>query len=295
MDASLPKTRLRRVTCAVAAVAAAAALTACSTENEDATPDSGATEQTQAAEGEGEGSEENTAPDAPLSELILTGEEVPGLNFEPIGPEKMMQDLTSQLPDNFEIEPAECKEFADYNSESSEGPEARVSGFDNNSKLAAVSLSSDTELAGNVSKLVSQCPHYSIDADLSGFVKEQTKDSGYELTPEIEEMLGPDFGKTSQNNTVSEVEAEAPDGVDKFFAFFLEGTETSMGQEFPVAKLQMVGVVDGVTVTATGSPFAGIDPQSGELVGNPSDTNIESYKTKTEEVFAAQVEKIRNA
>lgn len=294
MNTSLSKTRFRRVTCAVAAAAAATALTACSTENEDATSGTGAEEQTQAA-AESEGSEKNTAPDAPLSDLILTGEEVPGLNFEPIGPEGMMQDLVSQLPDNFEIEPAECKEFANYNSENAEGVEARVSGFDNNSKLAAVSLSSDVELASNVSELVSQCPHYSIDADLSGFVKEQTKDAGYELTPEIEEMLGPDFGKTSQNNTVSEVEAEAPDGVDKFFAFFLEGTETAMGQEFPVAKLQMIGVVDGVTVTATGSPFAAIDPQSGELKGNPSDTNIESYKAKTEEVFAAQVEKIRNA
>lgn len=295
MDASLPKTRLRRVTCAVAAVAAAAALTACSTENEDATPDSGATEQTQAAEGEGEVSEENAAPKAPLSELILTGEEVPGLNFEPLGPDGMMQDLVSQVPDDVEFQPAECKEFANYGGEDSAGLELRMSGYEDNSKLAGVSLSSDVELAGKAPQLVSQCPHYSFEADLSDFVKEQTANSGYEITPEIEQMLGPDFGKTSQDISVSGVEAEAPEGVDKFFAFYIEGTESAMGQEFPVAKLQLVGVVDGVFVSAYGAPFSGLDPETGELMGNPQVVDKEAYQAKAEEVFAAQVEKIRNA
>lgn len=286
----------RRLTCAVAAIATAAALGACSTDDESSS-EAGSSEQTQAAEQAGDTDEggEGETPDAPLSELILTGDEVPGLNLEPLGPENMMQDLVSQLPDNVEVTPPECKDIANFGSDPEQTPESRVSGYDDNSKLVGVSLSPDVSMAVNTPDLVSKCPQYTVETDLSEFVEEQTANSGYEIPPEAQEMLGPDFGKSTQTNTLSEVQAESPEGVEDFYAFYLEGTESALGQEFPVAKLQIVGVIDGIMVSVTSSPFAVPDPQTGELLGTPADIDKDAYLAKAQEVFNAQVEKIRNA
>ena len=288
MSTSLHKTRFRRLTCAAAAVAAAAALTACSAENEESGPATGSEEQSQAAE-------ENAAPDAPLSELILAGDEVPGLNFEPLGPDGMMQDMLSQAADGATVEPAECAEFADYGG-NAEGAEMRMSGFDNNSKIAGVTLSPNVGLATNAPDIVSTCPSYTVNVDNSELIRDYAEESaGEEMPPEVEEILGDDFGKSTQTVSIFEVEAAAPEGVEDFYAFYLEGTETAMGPEFPVAKLQIVGVVDGIAVMATGAPFAGLDPATGELMGNPQEVDTQAYQAKAEEVFAAQVEKIRSA
>lgn len=298
MSTSLHKSRFRRLTCAAAAVAAAAALTACSAENEDSGPATGSEEQTQAAaesEGGGKGAEENAAPDAPLSELILAGDEVPGLNFEPLGPDGMMQDMMAQAAQGATVEPAECAEFADYGS-NAEGAEMRMSGFENNSKIAGVTLSPNVDLVINAPDIVSTCPSYTVNVDNSELIRDYAEESaGEEMPPEVEEILGDDYGKSTQTVSISEVEAAAPEGVEDFFAFYLEGTETAMGQEFPVAKLQVVGVVDGIAVIATGGPFAGLDPETGELMGNPQEVDKQAYQAKAEEVFAAQVEKIRSA
>lgn len=137
MNTSLSKTRFRRVTCAVAAVAAATALTACSTENEDATSGTGTEEQTQAAAG-GEGSEENTAPDAPLSDLVLTGEEVPGLNFEQFGDEELIGNVFAHASEGITIEPAECKDLADLQASDAEGLVGMMSPFEDNSSMVTV-------------------------------------------------------------------------------------------------------------------------------------------------------------
>ena len=288
MSTPLHKTRFRRLTCAVAAVAAASALTACSAENEDSGPATGSEEQTEATE-------ENAAPDAPLSELILAGDEVPGLNFEPLGPDGMMQDMMSQAADGATVEPPECAEFADYGG-NAEGAEMRMSGFDNNSKIAGVTLSPNVDLATNAPDIVSTCPSYTVNVDNSELIRDYAEESaGEEMPPEVEEILGDDFGKSTQTVSISEVDAAAPEGVEDFYAFYLEGTETTMGQEFPVAKLQIVGVVDGIAVMATGAPFAGLDPETGELMGNPQEVDTLAYQAKAEEVFAAQVEKIRSA
>lgn len=298
MNTSLHKTRFRRLTCAVAAVAAAAALTACSAENEDSGPAPGSEEQTQAAaesEGGGKGTEENAAPDAPLSDLILAGDEVPGLNFEQMGNEEFNSSIATMAEEGTTIEPAECQGFANIAAGDVEGLVAAISPVDNGSSLAGVALSPNAERASTTSELVKKCPQYTAEIDNHDAIMDLAGGEGNEVPPEVEEMVRGDFGKSTQNVTMSEVEVQAPEGVEDLFAYFVEGTMSTMGQEFPTAQMQILGVVDGILVTATSGPLSGLDPVSGEQTGIPGEIDKELYQAKAEEVFAAQVEKIRSA
>lgn len=294
MNTSLSKTRFRRVTCAVAAVAAATALTACSTENEDVASGTDTEEQAQSAAG-GEGSEENTAPDAPLSDLVLTGEEVPGLNFEQFGDEELIGNVFAHASEGITIEPAECQDLADLQSSDAEGLVGMMSPFEDNSSVVTVGVSPNVERASKISEQVSKCPQFTTEIDNHDLIMDAAGGEDMEMPPEVQEMIRNDFGKSTQSATSTELEAQAPEGVEDFFAYYIEGTTTTMGQEYPTAQAQLVGVVDGVLVVTSSGPLSGFDPVSGEQTGKPGEANKELYQAKAEEVFAAQVEKIRNA
>jgi len=284
--------RIRMDAAAVALVAlmGGAGLAACSSDSDSA---EGAAEATSASASDGSGEK----PDAPLEDLLIADDAVPGVPMSPGFDQQMAQGIMGAAESGqvkFDVQPAECSEMIDFTQR--KAPTSKFGMYDNDTKLASVMISEEPGNAKKWTDLISKCPSVTLSTDSSEFAKQGAADMmGEEIPPEVLDSLGEDFGKTTLETKYTEVDAEAPEGVSDFHVFRMEGQESTMGVTLPTAQVIAFGSVDGIFVSTSGSSSAMPDPTTGEPLKELQPADMDAFQAKAEEILRAQAEKIQNA
>lgn len=276
---------------ALVALMGGAGLAACSSDSDSA---DGAAEATSAAAEEGSTGDK---PDAPLEDLLIADDAVPGVPMSPGFDQQFAQGIMGAAESGqvkFDVQPAECSEMIDFTQR--KAPTSKFGMYDDDTKLASVMISEEPDSAKKWTDLISKCPSVTLSTDSSEFAKQSAAEMmGEELSPEVLDNLGEGFGKTTLETKYTEVEVEAPEGVSDFHAFRMEGQESTMGVTLPTAQVIAFGSVDGIFVSTSSSSSALPDPTTGEPLKELQPADMDAFQDKAEEIFRAQAEKIQNA
>ena len=278
---------------AIIAALGIAALSACGTGGD--TGDKGASH-------DGSGSGDNTpataaAPAASEKELLLVNE-VPGITFDkPI--DKSITDLAAgPLADSMSIEPKECSKFQEASTRISDLT-GTFAEFKNEKVVASVALSKQPDLYDQYEDATDGCSELKMTTDGKQAAEEAMK--GQDIPPEAKDIIdGMDF---SANYTMRLEKWDPKISVspEKVAAHETSGTGQMSGVNTEISGFRIMGVVNGVVIIVTTTPFADLDKVGDAgIAGQTGAEGItpeakDAAKTHAVEVFDAQAKKIMAA
>lgn len=285
----------RQISISAASLAAVVALGACTPSLPGASffgidngeEESSSVKQPSPADAERVGLLDDGADSYDLYLLSLTGGEVPGMDFDHFSHTRVPSDPI----DTYELSDTplpQCAKLANLDIADADDATESASTYDEQTKTAVVNLSLDTSLVDQLRNFVTQCGDHEFTLDHSEMMERSARQAGAEISP--------GYGIFDYDNTVAEIDAAQPEGVEDFYALHIRGTQTHMGREVPISRLQLVGVVNGIFVSAFSSAVLPPSDDPMEIPEiDPANTEASALQGRTEEVFAAQVEILRNA
>lgn len=237
------------------------------------------------------------APTASEKELLLVNE-VPGITFDkPI--DKSITDLAAgPLADSMSIEPKECSKFQEASTRISDLT-GTFAEFKNEKVVASVALSKQPDLYDQYQDATDGCSELKMTTDGKQAAEEAMK--GQDIPPEAKDIIeGMDF---SANYTIrlSEWDPKISVSPEKVAAHETSGTGQMSGINTEISGFRIMGVVNGVVIIVTTTPFADLDKVGDAgIAGQTGAEGItpeakDAAKTHAVEVFDAQAKKIMAA
>lgn len=265
---SLPRRRGRRLLAVSAALGLALSVSACTIgESDDDKAAAGSTSTEQSATAESSASADadkaadsgGDAPAAGIDELILNSTDAPELGLKPVPAEEIAggMDALGALAQDVKVDPPHC---ADLNQDAltakaEPGTIAIQSGMQGQTPFA-VALTTSPEGLPQRAGEIEKCPVMTVTIPIEG--------------QEI---------KSETTNTM--LQDKAPEGVEDFAAVLQDTSMDIAGQAMNSGTVMITGTVRGIGVSVTGTSAIGeLSPEA---------------QAQALDVFAKQVEKIRNA
>ena len=199
------------------------------------------------------------APDVPVDQLVLNGQDAPELGLVAVSAEELSGGIDSleSITSGLRVEPEACADFSQDSllAQAEPGVMAIQAGQSGDTQFA-VAVTTLTAGVPDRDRLIDDCPVITVTFPIEGA----------------------EVSTVTQNSRLA---VDAPEGVEDFAAVSQDSAMDMMGTEVRTGNVMITGVVDGIGVSVTATGAAG-----------PISDGARDLALRT---FVQQVEKVRSA